>query len=100
MMRRVEQRNWLYVINDNAPEDKSRVTGRYMFFSKDRAKLLSLAEEILKDFNLKYAKMPLECFGTEYILCIFDEFGRYKYHLRKYEDEGVKYRYWKLLKKR
>lgn len=93
--------SWIWLLNkkvENFDETNKRITGKYLFFSKNKKKLIKLAEVILEKFKLIKAKVPSSSkpIGDEFALCIYDIEPRFKLELRDYADEKeIKYRYWK-----
>jgi len=103
---------WLYLINSFAKDNKRDIDlelkkpkhgmiGKYMFFSDDKALLITIAKEILLKYKLYYAKVPLTDTpnpspGFGFVLCIYDVSPRFKHDLKKFADEKtIRYRYWK-----
>ena len=76
-----------------------KVTGKYLFFSEDRARLVEIAIEELEGNGFREAKIndEGENIGPEYVLCLYYKDDGRKHELaRKYAKmSGVKYRYWK-----
>jgi|GEM_PF-1753544 len=87
--------SWLWILK---PEFKGKEeTGKYLFFSRDRNKLIETAQEIMEKYKLYCAKVPSENYkvGEDWVLCIYDVGPRFKNDLRVYQSEDLKYRYWK-----
>lgn len=97
----IKQSGWIWLLNRdivNPKEVNQKITGKYLFFSKDKNKLIELAKVILKKFKLSVAKVPLtdRPIGEDFVLCVYDKEPRFKYELRGYADEvDIMYRYWK-----
>lgn len=91
---------WLYNNNiENPQEVYSRISGKYLFFSKEKSRLIEIAKEILVKYGLYVAKVPRATKilnGGDFVLCVYDSEDKYKDALAKYgDDEVVHYRYWK-----
>ena len=97
----VEGFGWIWLINKKIKNYKSEykaITGKYLFFSPDKEKLIKLAKTILITFNLYLAKVPLsnKPVGNDFCLCVYDKEPRFKREMKSYADEiNIKYRYWK-----
>jgi hypothetical protein len=76
-----------------------QITGKYLFFSTDREKLVKIAIEELENNGFHEAKINMEGkkFGREYVLCLYYKDNSRKHELaKKYSNaSGIKYRYWK-----
>ena len=89
---------WTFLINPRSNVSDSEITGKYLFFSKDRKALLGLAKLLLARYKLRQAKTqnPWKRISEDYVLCVYDREPRLKLELRKYADEiHIRYRYWK-----
>lgn len=75
------------------------ITGKYLFFSKDRDLLAQIATEELESNGFHKAKIPMvgNNRGDDYVLCLYYKDDSRKRELAgKYgEREDVRYRYWK-----
>jgi len=97
----VEGFGWIWLINKKIKNYKSEykaITGKYLFFSPDKEKLIKLAKTILITFNLYLAKVPLsnKPVGNDFCLCVYDKEPRFKNEMKLYADQiNIKYRYWK-----
>lgn len=94
--------SWFYLESDNAGS-VLEYGGKYIFFSDDFDSLVSLAKEIMENYKLSFAKIPLkknlsagEGFG--FVLCLYDKSPKLKYTLKNLERNGISYRYWKEVK--
>jgi len=88
---------WDYLLSvDKTPYE---VTGKYLFFSKDRDLLVKIAVEEIENGGFHEAKLPMEGFaaGDDYVLCLYYKDDSRKRELaEKYRAmRGVAYRYWK-----
>ena len=76
-----------------------KISGKYLFFSKERALLKGIAVEELENNGFHLAKIPLEGknLSEEFILCLYYKNDSRKQELRsKYQsNKNIKYRYWK-----
>ncbi len=106
-----EADGWIYIINKNPDIESDRllneecskeyqgVSGKYLFFSTDRDRLIALAKTILQEYGLSESKVSFGngLKGQDLVLCIYDYKNRFANDLRKYadEDNDMKYRYWK-----
>ena len=94
-----EDYGWIWLFNKKIKNPKSKViTGKYLFFSNDKEKLIKLAKIILIKFNLYEAKVPQsdKPIGTDFVLCVYDKEPRFKDQMKMYADEiNIKYRWWK-----
>ncbi len=101
-----EARGWLYLINPWATQNKYELqveakkdyqgtSGKYLFFSSDKKALMDLGKQILEELNLYLAKVPLANDQEIFVLCVYDVVPRYKYVLRRYDGDKIKYRWWK-----
>jgi hypothetical protein len=89
---------WTFLINPGSNVSDSEITGKYLFFSKDREALLGLGKLLLAMYKLPQAKTqnPEKRISQDYVLCVYDREPRLKLELRKYADEiHIQYRYWK-----
>jgi len=97
----VEGLGWIWLVNKrikNYESESKAITGKYLFFSPDKKKLIKLAKTILITFNLYVAKVPLsdKPVGNDFCLCVYDKEPRFKNEMKSYADEiNIKYRYWK-----
>lgn len=82
-------------------EDKMnyQITGKYLFFCKDRKVLRRIAIDEIKNNNFHYAKVNMggKNHGAEYVLCLYYKDNNRKRELAiKYKNRSnVEYRYWK-----
>ncbi|MDP7521129.1 MAG: hypothetical protein QF567_02760 [Candidatus Pacearchaeota archaeon] len=72
------------------------ITGKYLFFSDTRKKLIYLAKKILKEKSLPIAKVNIKVKGKGFVLCVYDTEPKLKNELKEYADfKDIHYRYWK-----
>ncbi|MHA1739399.1 MAG: hypothetical protein ACTSWD_12485 [Candidatus Heimdallarchaeota archaeon] len=88
---------WEYFIHKQKPNYK--ITGKYLFFCKDREVLRQIAIDEIENNGFHHAKVNIEDKkqGEDYVLCLYYEDDSRKLEMaEKYKDESeVKYRYWK-----
>lgn len=89
---------WIWLRSSIRPDYE--VTGKYLFFSKDRERLLQIAENEILNHEFHLAKVSSRLIGksTEYVLCLYSEDDSRKQELAQRqaaEYPDVKYRYWK-----
>ena len=91
----VKQSGWIWIINRSVK--KPLITGKYLFFSKDKNLLIELSKRILLEYGLSVAKVPLsdEPVGEDFVLCVYDAEPKLKDELKKYANQDIRYRYWK-----
>jgi len=90
--------DWIYVISEKEPN--YTITGKYLFFSKNKEKLVEIAknEILVHDFHLAKVNNDLLGSNTEYVLCLYFHDDSRKYELaERYRDRDsdIKYRFWK-----
>ncbi len=75
------------------------ITGKYLFFSPDRAALVKIAIGALERGGFHHAKIQMEGknFSPDYVLCLYYKDDDRKHELaRRYRNQhDVRYRYWK-----
>jgi hypothetical protein len=75
------------------------ITGKYLFFSEDKEKLLEIATKEIQNHGFHHAKVNENLLDgqTEHVLCLYYQDDSRKNELadRNSEEYGVKYRYWK-----
>ncbi len=90
--------DWIYILSEKEP--LYTITGKYLFFSKNKEKLVEIAknEIIVHDFHLAKVNNNLLGSNTEYVLCLYYHDDSRKYELaQRYQDResDIQYRYWK-----
>lgn len=91
---------WIWYVDEKALKDSPyQITGKYLFFSRDKEALEKIAIREIEESDFYIAKIPTEEHrrGDEYVLCLYYKDDRKKHELaRKYKDrDNIKYRYWK-----
>lgn len=76
------------------------ITGKYLFFSTDRQRLIEIATKEILNHHFPKAKVNTQLLGknTEYVLCLYYKDDSRKNELAdrcNQEYSEVKYRYWK-----
>jgi hypothetical protein len=89
---------WIYIISDKKPSYVN--TGKYLFFSKDKERLVEIAKNEILEHDFHVAKVNNSLLGssTEYVLCLYYSDDSRKYELAeryKEKDHDINYRYWK-----
>jgi len=88
---------WLRFISEEKPSYK--ITGKYLFFSSDKDKLINIAINEIDKHGFHRAKVNMRLLKgqTEYVLCLYYEDDSKKCELaeRNKREYRVKYRYWK-----
>ncbi len=89
---------WIWIQSETKPSYS--ITGKYLFFSEDRARLIEIAKKEIRNHGFHLAKTPktLRKNLTDYVLCLYYKDDSRKHelaerHRQQYDD--VKYRYWK-----
>ena len=80
-------------------EDLSQITGKFLFFSKDRKLLIEKAVSEIVNYGFLHAKVNEKLLdkNEEYVLCLYDADDSRKYELaeRSKNEKGINYRWWK-----
>jgi hypothetical protein len=88
---------WDRLFSDSEPNYV--ITGKYLFFSEDREKLIKIAINEIKNHDFHRAKVNRELLEgqKEYVLCVYykDDSRKSELAERNRQEYGVKYRYWK-----
>lgn len=88
---------WDWFFSDEYPN--CIISGKYLFFSEDRYKLIAIAQNEIRNHRFHEAKVSKKLLGsnTDYVLCLYYENDSRKYELaeRNKQEYSVKYRYWK-----
>jgi hypothetical protein len=97
-IKKTETDQWLWIESEKEPE--YNISGKYLFFSENRERLIEIAENEIENYGFHRAKTPIALIGnlTDYVLCLYYEDDSRKYelaerHKQLYHD--VEYRYWK-----
>ncbi len=87
--------NWL------SSEEKADyiITGKYLFFSPDRERLVEIAKKEINEHGFHKAKVNRNLLEgrSEYVLCLYykDDSRKHELAQRNRQEYGVKYRFWK-----
>ena len=93
-IEKFELLGWIWFRNTKI-SDKG-ITGKYLFFSNNRRRLIHLARRILKEKSLPSAKINIKNEGKGFVLCVYDTRPKLKDKLKEYADfKEIHYRYWK-----
>jgi hypothetical protein len=88
---------WNWFFGSNEPE--YQITGKYLFFSTNKDKLIMIAMNEIKNHNFYEAKVNEELLDgqIEYVLCLYykDDSRKYELANRNRDEYKEKYRYWK-----
>src|SRR3989442_1056419 len=88
---------WQYLFRRNKPGYD--ISGKYLFFSEDRHRLVRIAVEEIENNGFHAAKVNMkgQNYGPEYVLCLYyEDDSRKKELAEKYSGvAGIRYRYWK-----
>lgn len=89
--------SWTWIVDPDY--EPIKITGKYLFFSPDRDRLIEIARQEIRSNGFHAAKVPNEGknVGPDYVLCLYDEDSGRQHELAdRYRNvEGVQYRYWK-----
>ena len=96
-VRKVFDGYWIWLSSGKKPPYD--ITGKYLFFSEDKDKLLEIAINEIENHGFHHAKVNKNLLEgqTDYVLCLYYEDDLRKNELadRNKQEYGVKYRYWK-----
>lgn len=88
---------WIWLLSEEKPSYS--IAGKYLFFSEDKDKLISIATNEIKNHGFHRAKVNMNLLEgqTEHVLCLYYKDDSRKHELadRNKQEYGVKYRYWK-----
>lgn len=88
---------WIWLFSEDKP--KYEITGKYLFFSSDKDKLIEIATNEIEKHGFHRAKVNMSLLKgqTEHVLCLYykDDSRKYELAERNKREYGVKYRYWK-----
>ena len=89
---------WIYITSELEPNYS--ISGKYLFFYKEKEKLIEIAKNEIQNHSFHIAKVNSRLLGDteEYVLCLYYKNDSRKYELAersKLEYPEVKYRYWK-----
>lgn len=96
-VRRIFDGYWTWLLSREKPT--YGITGKYLFFSDDKNKLIEIAINEIENHGFHHAKVNDKLLEgqTEYVLCLYYEDDSRKQELaeRNKQEYEVKYRYWK-----
>lgn len=88
---------WIWLFSEEKPNYE--ITGKYLFFSSDKDKLIEIASNEIEKHGFHEAKVNKNLLKgqTEHVLCLYYKDNSRKLELaeRNKQEYGVKYRYWK-----
>ncbi len=88
---------WIHVSAPRRPAYE--IKGKYLFFSEDKDRLVSIATNEITNHGFHRAKVNAELLGAnrEHVLCLYyrDDSRNPELAERAKEEYGVKFRYWK-----
>lgn len=95
-VRLSEDEYWTFVSRPISRDDHL-IAGKYLLFSSDRERLLTIATDEIERNGFRLAKVSKEAVGGEHVLCLYYYDDSRKHELAsKYRNvSGLKYRYWK-----
>jgi len=88
---------WIWLFSEEEPSYE--ITGKYLFFSEDKDRLIEIATNEIKNHGFHEAKVNESLLKgqTEHVLCLYykDDSRKYELAERNKQKYGVNYRYWK-----
>jgi len=88
---------WIWLLNRE--KLTYGITGKYLFFSEDKNKLIEIAINELENHGFHHAKVNDKLLEgqTEHVLCLYykDDSRKHELAERNKQEYAVKYRYWK-----
>ena len=88
---------WIWLLSEEKPS--YAITGKYLFFSENKDKLIGIAINEIENHGFHRAKVNMSLLEsqTEHVLCLYYKDNSRKHELadRNKQEYGVKYRYWK-----
>ena len=88
---------WNWIIGDKEPS--YQITGKYLFFSSDKEKLIQIAKNEIENHDFYKAKVNEELLEGqfEHVLCLYykDDSRKNELAERNRVEYKEKYRYWK-----
>ncbi len=88
---------WIWIFSEKKPNYE--ITGKYLFFSSDKDKLIEIATNEIDNHDFHKAKVNSILLEgqTEHVLCLYykDDSRKHELAERNRQEYGVKYRYWK-----
>ena len=96
-MNRIFDGYWIWLLSTEKPS--YGITGKYLFFSEDKDKLLEIATNEIENHGFHHAKINESLLEgqTEHVLCLYykDDSRKNEIAERNKQEYKVKYRYWK-----
>jgi hypothetical protein len=96
-VRKIFDGYWIWLLSREKPTYE--ITGKYLFFSDDKDKLIEIAVNEMGNHGFHHAKVNDKLLPgqTEYVLCLYyvDDSRKHELAERNKQEYGVKYRYWK-----
>ena len=88
---------WIWLLREEKPN--YTITGKYLFFSEDKNRLIEIATNEIENHGFHEAKVNEHLLKgqTEHVLCLYykDDSRKQELAERNKQEYGVKYRYWK-----
>lgn len=88
---------WIWLFSEEKPNYE--ITGKYLFFSSDKDRLIEIATNEIEKHGFHEAKVNMNLLKgqTEHVLCLYykDDSRKHELAERNKKEYGVKYRYWK-----
>lgn len=96
-MRREFDGYWIWLFSEE--EHDYDITGKYLFFSENKDKLIEIARNEMENHGFHEAKVNENLLEgqTDHVLCLYyrDDSRKHELADRNKLEYGVKYRYWK-----
>lgn len=96
-MKKVLDGYWIWLLNEEKPE--YQITGKYLFFSEYKNRLIGIATNEIEKHGFHKAKVNEQLLKgqIEHVLCLYykDDSRKSELAERNKNEYGVKYRYWK-----
>lgn len=88
---------WIWLFSEKKPNYD--ISGKYLFFSSDKDKLIGIATNEIENHEFHKAKVNSNLLEgqTEHVLCLYykDDSRKHELAERNKQEYDVKYRYWK-----
>lgn len=88
---------WIWLFSEEKPNYE--ITGKYLFFSENKDKLIEIATNEIENHGFHEAKVNMNLLEgqTTHVLCLYynDDSRKHELAERNKQEYGVKYRYWK-----
>jgi hypothetical protein len=88
---------WIWLLSEEKPSYS--ITGKYLFFSEDKDKLIRIATDEIENHGFHRAKVNMHLLEgqAEHVLCLYykDDSRRHELAERNKQEYSVRYRYWK-----